>query len=339
MTGSWSGKLLRISAAAALPALLLCGLACSAGRADAPQPGPVRTDLTDLTVRRGRFEDRFLLTGQLVAINADNLFVPRIPSWQTTIRWLEEEGAVVQKGQKLVEFDTAAFAQDYGEKSLASDQAESDHTQALADQAGQKAEKLFQVDQKAIAVEKAKIAAAIPAEFIRGKDYQDNQLALTRAMTELAKAQEDLAAFDASSAETIRQKQITLEKSHRELSASEQAMDGMVLTAPRDGILVVADHPWQGHKLQVGDTVWVFVGRGRQNTMKREIFLSLVGLAGAFALPMVRGAETPAPTWAREVAPILYRNCVECHRLDGVAPFSLLTFSDAAKRGACLKSV
>lgn len=257
MTGSWSGRLLRISAAALLPALLLGGLACSTGRADATRPGQPRIEPTDLTVRRGRFEDRFLLTGQLVAINADNLFVPRIPNWQTTIRWLEEEGAVVQKGQKLVEFDTAAFAQDYGEKSLASEQAESDLSQALADQTGQKAEKLFQVDQKTIAVEKAKIAAAIPAEFIRGKDYQDNQLALTRAATELAKAQEDLAAFDASSAETIRQKQITLEKSHRELDASELAMDGMVLKAPRDGILVVADHPWQGHKLQVGDSVWV----------------------------------------------------------------------------------
>ena len=31
----------------------------------------------------------------------------------------------------------------------------------------------------------------------------------------------------------------------------------MVLKAPRDGILVVADHPWQGRKIEVGDSVWV----------------------------------------------------------------------------------
>jgi multidrug resistance efflux pump len=29
------------------------------------------------------------------------------------------------------------------------------------------------------------------------------------------------------------------------------------LKAPRDGILVVAEHPWQGRKIQVGDSVWV----------------------------------------------------------------------------------
>jgi mono/diheme cytochrome c family protein len=39
-----------------------------------------------------------------------------------------------------------------------------------------------------------------------------------------------------------------------------------------------------------------------------------------------------APTWARDVAPILMNNCVECHRPGQVAPFSLLEYRDAAKR-------
>jgi len=243
--------------AVAAGVLLLAGAACSTGRAELPGGAPAPSAGRDLTVRRGRFEDRFLLTGQLVAVSADNLFVPRIPSWQTTIRWLEDEGAVVKAGQKLVEFDTAAFAQDYGEKRLAFDQAESDLEQSAADAVGVRTEKEFQVAQKTIAVEKAKIAAGIPAEFIRGKEFQEHQLALQRATTELDKAREDLRAFETSSAETVRQKRITVEKTRRELDAAGQAMDGMVLKAPRDGILVVADHPWQGRKIQVGDSVWV----------------------------------------------------------------------------------
>jgi len=256
MVASMSRMLGSLRAAAA-GVLLLAGAACSTGRAELPGGSPGKASGHDLTVRRGLFEDRFLLTGQLVAVSADNLFVPRIPSWQTTIRWLEDEGAVVKAGQKLVEFDTAAFAQDYGEKHLAFDQAESDLEQSSADTVGLRTEKEFQVAQKTIAVEKAKIAAEIPAEFIRGKEYQDNQLALQRAKTELEKAREDLAAFETSSAETVRQKRITVEKTKRELDAAGQAMDGMVLKAPRDGILVVADHPWQGRKIQVGDSVWV----------------------------------------------------------------------------------
>jgi mono/diheme cytochrome c family protein len=44
-------------------------------------------------------------------------------------------------------------------------------------------------------------------------------------------------------------------------------------------------------------------------------------------------AESPAaPTWAHDIAPILFERCVDCHRPNQVAPFSLLTYRDAAKR-------
>jgi len=237
--------------------LVLLAAACSAGRAELPGAGSDRAAHHDLTVRPGRFEDRFLLTGQLVAVNADYLFVPRIPSWQTTVRWLEEEGALVKAGQRLVELDTASFAADYSEKRASLDQSLADLEQSQADRISQRGEKTFDVSKKGIAVDKAKIAAEVPPEFIRGKEYEENQLALQRAKTELNKATEDLEAFETSSTETIRQKEITVEKFRRELEAAGQAMDGMVLKAPRDGVLVIADHPWQGRKIQVGDSVWV----------------------------------------------------------------------------------
>ena len=57
-----------------------------------------------------------------------------------------------------------------------------------------------------------------------------------------------------------------------------------------------------------------------------------------FAAGILRGAEpsAPAPTWANDIAPIVYLNCVECHRPDHVAPFSLLTYAQAAKRARFL---
>ena len=36
-----------------------------------------------------------------------------------------------------------------------------------------------------------------------------------------------------------------------------------------------------------------------------------------------------APTFNRDVAPILYANCVTCHRPDGIAPMTLTTFAAA----------
>jgi hypothetical protein len=45
-------------------------------------------------------------------------------------------------------------------------------------------------------------------------------------------------------------------------------------------------------------------------------------------------------TWATEVAPILYSNCVSCHRAGGVGDFPLETFTDARNRaGSILNSI
>jgi mono/diheme cytochrome c family protein len=46
-----------------------------------------------------------------------------------------------------------------------------------------------------------------------------------------------------------------------------------------------------------------------------------------------------APTFNKDVAPILYENCATCHRAGEVAPFPLLTFQDAAKRAALIAAV
>ena|SRR3990172_10859094 len=52
-------------------------------------------------------------------------------------------------------------------------------------------------------------------------------------------------------------------------------------------------------------------------------------------------AAAPAPpvTYTQEVAPILWKNCAGCHRPGEVAPFSLLTYKDAAKRAEQLVEV
>jgi Flp pilus assembly protein TadD/mono/diheme cytochrome c family protein len=39
-------------------------------------------------------------------------------------------------------------------------------------------------------------------------------------------------------------------------------------------------------------------------------------------------------TWSRDIAPILYKNCVSCHHPGGAGPFSLLTYADAKRWGA-----
>jgi peroxiredoxin len=50
--------------------------------------------------------------------------------------------------------------------------------------------------------------------------------------------------------------------------------------------------------------------------------------------------EAPAgPTYTRDVATLLQKNCLECHRKGQVAPFSLETYAQARKRAADIASV
>src|SRR5436309_3890819 len=52
-------------------------------------------------------------------------------------------------------------------------------------------------------------------------------------------------------------------------------------------------------------------------------------LVGIFGLPAaVRAADAPV-TFTKDVAPIFYKSCVECHRPTVFAPLSLVTFEDA----------
>ena len=56
-------------------------------------------------------------------------------------------------------------------------------------------------------------------------------------------------------------------------------------------------------------------------------------LAAAGALLAARApAAGPAPTFNKDVAPILFAHCSNCHRPDEVGPFPLLTYDDARKR-------
>src|SRR5215203_3705963 len=50
-------------------------------------------------------------------------------------------------------------------------------------------------------------------------------------------------------------------------------------------------------------------------------------------------ATAGAPTFNKDVAPILYENCASCHRAGEVAPFPLLTYDDAAKRARLIAAV
>jgi len=231
--------------------------ACGCGGAQAERPSVAdRAPAADYTVRRGEFVERFLMTGQLEAVRSDSIIVPRNPSWNIQIRWMEADGVRVEEGQKVVELDnTALLSEADGKYLLVLDKID-ERDQKKATLAAQEQDKVFQLEQKRVELAKAEIEASIPESIVERREYQERQLALRRAESEYDKALEELEAFREASASELSVLEIALDKARRELEAAERAIATLTLHAPRAGLFVVAENPWEDRKFQVGDSAW-----------------------------------------------------------------------------------
>ena len=75
-------------------------------------------------------------------------------------------------------------------------------------------------------------------------------------------------------------------------------------------------------------------------TLRGPLRSLVLVLAAAMPLVGQASAQTPEPvTFNQHIAPVLHTHCAQCHRPGGAGPFSLLTFSETAKRAAQLAAV
>lgn len=207
-------------------------------------------------VRRGSFESHLLLTGTLEAVRSIQITAPRVPNGELQIRWMEEDGAFVESGQRVLEFDNASFAGDLEDRKLAASKKEKELRKLQAQSRADAAEKAFAVEERRVAMEKARLEAEVPKELLPLRDFQEKQLGLERASTEYEKAREALQTHLRTKEKEIAVERLSLDRMKYEIQVAEDAIEALVLRAPRSGVLVASDIPWQGRKTQIGDNVW-----------------------------------------------------------------------------------
>ncbi len=100
------------------------------------------------------------------------------------------------------------------------------------------------------------------------------------------------------------------------------------------------------------DDMYAEVGKKRPSVTTHELVDAIAAVLEGRAVATARTTPVGCPlepnrsasaanevTYSRHIAPILYANCVECHRPGEVAPFSLLSYDDAAKRAEFISEV
>ncbi len=238
--------------------LLVLLAACHGGDATRPHAETKRTGV----VHRGDLYDRVLLTGELKAAAALEMAVPRTDAWELPIRWMAEDGAAVKAGDRVLEFDNSSLMSNREQKHIAVLEAAMAYRLYQDVSVMDNADKDVTLRENLIAQEKAKLHSGVAPDLLPARTAQEYQLATKRADSDVAKSTKDLAAARAESAIEQRVKQIELEKAQRTVDTVEKTIGELALKAPRDGVIVVGDHPWEGRKFQIGDTVqpgWAIV--------------------------------------------------------------------------------
>lgn len=208
-------------------------------------------------VHRGTFINDMVLTGELNAADGSTIAMPRLPSWQTSIKWLATEGTDVKVGDRVVELDNGPIASNLDAKRQAVVQAEQQLTQKQAEWAADVAQKELEADRKKVDYDKTKLDAAIPKEVVSLREFEDRQTKFKRADVEYQKARDVLKSQREQVRADAANLQVTLDRARRELKEAEDAIAALTLRAPRAGLVVIRDHPWEGRKMQVGDGVFV----------------------------------------------------------------------------------
>lgn len=214
------------------------------------------------TVTRGDLNDRVLLTGDLRAPSSVDLTSPRTETWMIAIRWLAKDGADVKAGERVLEFDNTAVTSTLEQKKLQLIEAEMAYRSAKDLSAIETENKKNALDQHRVAFEKARVKADVPEDLVSKREFQERQLAKKQMEAEVKKAEGEYIAQGQEAKLDLEVKQIELDKAKRAIETAEKTINDLVLKAPKDGVVVIDDHPWEGRKFHENDQVqpgWAIV--------------------------------------------------------------------------------
>ncbi len=223
-----------------------------------------------LVVARGSIQRTLLLTGRIEAVDAAPVTVPRTSQFRVAIARLTRDGSLVRAGDVVVELDSSAFLGALEEDRLAVEKASRElaAVRARGEASVLKAE--GELEKARTELAKAELDAMVPESLHSRREHEQAALALARADSELANATESLRVARIAADADIDAQEVTLGGSRDRLSEAEMAIELLAIKAPRDGVFVVADHPWEGRKVQQGDSLWIGATIGEIPDLNRQ---------------------------------------------------------------------
>jgi HlyD family secretion protein len=252
-----------------------------------------RAPSAPLVAEVGDFERRVLLTGEIDAVSAAELKVPRVPNGKVALRTLAAEGAEVKAGDVIAELDTTALVAQVKDKSLQLSQAEIDLERQISQNGVLEADKELDLERKRAVAKRAEVDADVPDGILPKRDYLEKQMVLKRARVDVEKATDALAAQRKSDETEVILKRIAVEKLRRTVRAAEDGIATLTLRTTEAGTVILADHPEERRKLQEGDDVFMGMTVARvSGSAARRVRAWLVDVDDGKVAPGMRARVT-----------------------------------------------
>jgi HlyD family secretion protein len=211
------------------------------------------------TVMKGHFRQSVIETGELQAVNASFLMMPRINyvyGYSFKVIGLAEHGKLVHKGEQVITVDPSSVQKFIIEKSTsleneiaAANKLRAQITNNIQDLKSQYKNEKATYDIKKLGVERSGFEAVSIKRVI--------ELEFRQAEIKLGKIERNLELKPKLDSLDLHIQQIKVMQKENELKAAEEDLAKLNVRSPLDGIFVVEENWATGQMIRVGDEVYL----------------------------------------------------------------------------------
>jgi HlyD family secretion protein len=216
-----------------------------------------RNDNTGYTVMKGPFRQSVIETGELQAVNASYLNMPRINyiyGYNFKVLGLAEHGKNVHKGDPVIKVDPSSVqkyiidrSESLENEKASANKLKAQQTNNLQDLKSQLRNEQASYDIKKLGVEKSGFESTGLRKVI--------ELEFRQAEIRLNKLKRTLGLRPKLDSLDFRIQQIKVSQKENEVLAAQDALNQLIVLSPLDGIFVVEENWNSGQTIKIGDQV------------------------------------------------------------------------------------
>ncbi|MFC2075596.1 efflux RND transporter periplasmic adaptor subunit [candidate division KSB1 bacterium] len=255
--------------------LLLPLLACAAKQEDTVEL---------YTVSRGDFINTITVTGELEAVNSEMISTPFL-SWHQAgmpkIIEIVDDGERVEKGDILVQFDTAEIEKTILDAETELEIAEAEVAKAIATQKSEVEELTADLEIAGLnhKISQLELEQATFEAVIKRREIELN---LEKSAIALQRASEEIGNRQRVHRQELSRLELKRDQAKTKLSQAQETLASLTISAPSPGIAIIRENRTTDAKFQVGDQSHPgrpLIGLPDLDNMKAEVMINEVDIA------------------------------------------------------------